>query len=948
MNRTISLIAISVAIMLFLSGIASADTLGTWTTANSLTGVFPSSMYFGSCAVNNNNIYCTLGNSANTVDTATITNNVIGTWTTTNSLLAVAEGGSCVINNNNIYCALGESGTAVETATITNNVIGTWTTANSLTSAMAFGSCAVNSNNIYCALGNNGITVDTAAITNNVIGTWTTANSLPAAMNVSSCAVNNNNIYCAFGDYGNTVETAPITITRLSNIAIAPSSPIIEGGQNIAFTGSWSNGQTPYNAVLYSGSSSSCASDITPANAVQTDNGIVFYTASFSPVSPSSNKYYCVNVVDSSSSTATNHEHSVATLVTVDTAPTGSAIVPAANTLDIGQNVIISTTLSNGAGPFTANLVYSENGMVANTVTNIPVGGTANLKFVPTYTGIFTFNVVVTDTGTTTPYVFNAPGNSVINVNNALAGVSLTVPNPKVDVGQSEAITVTWNGGTPDYTSNIIVSNPANGVIANVLTSGLTTNTPQTLTFTLGANAIGTDTINAIVTDSASTPESNTLTNSITVKSAPSITGFASSSGPFYSGHSVNFNATISGGTGPFTANLVLGGNVIASVGNIPTNTPFNFNGISLSLGSYSYNIIAIDTGLTQQIKFNSTPIVITVINAPSGGGSVVGSKSVTLTDNLSAPINSTNPVFYAFVSTPSGMVTEQEIYQAQLPSSVTFNSTQVLNFSFACSFAAGSTTYNYANYVQGLGANAVCGRNYTESGGIFEALYSSVAATSTTTITTTITTTTVNATTTMPQKITSQSGSIVLNVSSKSPAKVNFSGGGAEFNITDNSTHSISVLLMVANVTATSPAAPANYTKIIAINESVNSTSASVKSTLTYACNGSITSNRIAPYILKNGVWSAITPFTVNSETCAVTFIVPNDPIIALLEVANINATKATSTVTTSILPSTTTIAQTTTPQAGVQSNYILVAAVVVILIIIGCYFIFIRKSKN
>ncbi len=905
MNRTISLIAISVAIMLFLSGIASADTLGTWTTANSLTGVFPSSMYFGSCAVNNNNIYCTLGNSANTVDTATITNNVIGTWTTTNSLLAVAEGGSCVINNNNIYCALGESGTAVETATITNNVIGTWTTA---------------------------------------------SNSLNAAGEYygGSCAVNNNNIYCAFGDYGNTVETAPITITRLSNIAIAPSSPIIEGGQNIAFTGSWSNGQTPYNAVLYSGSSSSCASDITPANAVQTDNGIVFYTASFSPVSPSSNKYYCVNVVDSSSSTATNHEHSVATLVTVDTAPTGSAIVPAANTLDIGQNVIISTTLSNGAGPFTANLVYSENGMVANTVTNIPVGGTANLKFVPTYTGIFTFNVVVTDTGTTTPYVFNAPGNSVINVNNALAGVSLTVPNPKVDVGQSEAITVTWNGGTPDYTSNIIVSNPANGVIANVLTSGLTTNTPQTLTFTLGANAIGTDTINAIVTDSASTPESNTLTNSITVKSAPSITGFASSSGPFYSGHSVNFNATISGGTGPFTANLVLGGNVIASVGNIPTNTPFNFNGISLSLGSYSYNIIAIDTGLTQQIKFNSTPIVITVINAPSGGGSVVGSKSVTLTDNLSAPINSTNPVFYAFVSTPSGMVTEQEIYQAQLPSSVTFNSTQVLNFSFACSFAAGSTTYNYANYVQGLGANAVCGRNYTESGGIFEALYSSVAATSTTTITTTITTTTVNATTTMPQKITSQSGSIVLNVSSKSPAKVNFSGGGAEFNITDNSTHSISVLLMVANVTATSPAAPANYTKIIAINESVNSTSASVKSTLTYACNGSITSNRIAPYILKNGVWSAITPFTVNSETCAVTFIVPNDPIIALLEVANINATKATSTVTTSILPSTTTIAQTTTPQAGVQSNYILVAAVVVILIIIGCYFIFIRKSKN
>ena len=900
MNRTISLIAISVAIMLFLSGIASADTLGTWTTANSLT--------------------------------------------------AAMSGGSCVVNNNNIYCALGNNGITVDTAAITNNVIGTWTTANSLPAAMNVSSCVVNNNNIYCAVEYVGGTpVDTATITNNVIGTWTTAsNSLNAAGEYygGSCAVNNNNIYCAFGDYGNTVETAPITITPLSNVAIAPTSPIIDSGQNIAFAGSWLNGQTPYNALLYSGSSASCASDIGPAGAVQTNNGIVFYTTSFSPVSPTASAYYCVKVTDGSSATA----NSVATQVTVDTAPTGSAIIPSTNTLDIGQNVIISTTLSNGAGPFTANLVYSNNGVVANTVTNIvvgPSGGAANLKFIPTYTGVFTFNVVVTDTGTTTPYVFNAPGNSVINVNNALAGVSLTVSNPKVDVGQPEAITFTWNGGTPDYTSNIVVSNPTNGVIANVLTSGLTANTPQTLTFTLGANAIGTDTINAIVTDSANTQESNTLTNSITVKSTPSITGFTSSSGPFYSGRSVNFNATISGGTGPFTANLMLSGNVIASVSNIPTNTLFNFNGISLSLGSYSYNIIAMDTGLTQQIKFNSTPIVITVINAPSAGGSGGSSKSVTLTDNLSAPINSTNPVFYAFVSMPSGMVTEQELYQAQLPSSVTFNSTQVLNFSFACSFTAGSTTYNYANDVHGLGTNAMCDRNYTESGGIFEALYSSVAATSTTTITTT-TTTTVNATTTVPQKIINQSGSVVLNVSSKSPAKVNFSAGGAVFDITGNSTNSISVLLMVANVTATSPTAPANYTKIIAINESVNSTSASVKSTLTYSCNGSITSNRIAPYILKNGVWSAITPFTVNSETCAVTFIVPNDPIIALLEVANINATKVTSTVTASILPSTTTIAQTTSPLGGAQSNYILVAAVVVILIIIGCYFIFIRKSKN
>ena len=245
--------------------------------------------------------------------------------------------------------------------------------------------------------------------------------SLTADMMAGSCAINNSNVYCALSTPGGTVvDTAQITITPLSSVAISPTSPIIDSGQSINFTGSWSNGKTPYTAVLYSGSSSSCTSDISPANVVQTNSGIVFYTTSFSPVSPTPSAYYCVNVVDGSSATA----NSVATQVTVDTVPTGSAITPTTRTLDLGQNVIISTTLSNGAGPFTANLVYSNNGTVANTVTDIALGGTANLKFVSAKSGVFTFNIVVTDTGTTTPYTFNAQGSSTITVNPALSTVS--------------------------------------------------------------------------------------------------------------------------------------------------------------------------------------------------------------------------------------------------------------------------------------------------------------------------------------------------------------------------------------------------------------------------------------------------------------------------------------------------------------------------------------------
>jgi hypothetical protein len=74
---------------------------------------------YGSCAINNNNIFCaTSENNYRSVESAPITNNVIGTWTSQNSLLSNLVGGSCVINNNNIYCINGNSANTVESAPI--------------------------------------------------------------------------------------------------------------------------------------------------------------------------------------------------------------------------------------------------------------------------------------------------------------------------------------------------------------------------------------------------------------------------------------------------------------------------------------------------------------------------------------------------------------------------------------------------------------------------------------------------------------------------------------------------------------------------------------------------------------------------------------------------------------------------------------------------------------
>ena len=757
--------------------------------------------------------------------------------------------------------------------------------------------------------------------------------------------------------------TSSVSGTSTVSAALAGVSltlnPTVEGSQQESIVYTWSGGTPNYSGNIIVYNSVATIANMPFTGATGTSNTLTF------KVHAGDTGIYTVSAHVQDSATAIESNTLSNTLMAYNALTAPASPTLSANTLDANQALTVNGTIpSTGAPPYSYQWFYSTGGSYASANSICTTGSgtgvqTGNIVscFAAANTltvgDTYTFELEATDNAST-PDSKTSAASPKLTVNSVLSTANAPTAVSKVDGGQTAANDTlpATIGGTASvayswyYNLNGSAYNPVTTQCAtpsNTASSGLGIScvTPSGITS-------GSYTFEVEMKDSASTPVITTSTASptITIKSAPSITGFASSSGPFYPGRAVNFSAAISGGTGPFTANLVLNGNVIASVSNVPTNTLFSFNGISLSLGNYSYDIIAMDAGPTQQVKFNSTPITITVVNGPSGGGGSV--SKVTLTDNISVPINSKNPVFYAFVSTPStGTVTRQEIYQAQLPYSVTFGSAQVLDFSFACSFAAGTTTYNYADDVHGLGTNAVCGRNYTESSGTFEALYSGAAATST--ATTTIAATTVNATAIILQKITNQSGSVMLNISSSSPAKVDYTDGRAEFDITYSSTQGIGVLLKVANATAASPAAPANYTKIIAINESINSTTASVESTLTYNCNGSIASNRIAPYILRNGTWVAITPFTVNSGTCAVTFAIPNDPTIALMEGPSTNATKVTSTVTTSILPLTTTIASTSKKTTGL--NYIPIEAVAAILIIaiMGfAYFRFIRKPRH
>jgi hypothetical protein len=110
-------------------------------------------------------------------------------------------------------------------------------------------------------------------------------------------------------------------------------------------------------------------------------------------------------------------------------------------------------------------------------------------------------------------------------------------------------------------------------------------------------------------------------------------------------------------------------------------------------------------------------------------------------------------------------------------------------------------------------------------------------------------------------------------------------------------------VYLRFGSLPPSLPGPPHNYTMLVAINLSVNSSSPlSALMTLDYNC--SINYTRPTPFILSSGIWKPILPFSTNLDLCSVSFAVPSDPIVSLME--RNQAVLPSTTTTTIALPQT------------------------------------------
>ena len=148
-----------------------------------------------------------------------------------------------------------------------------------------------------------------------------------------------------------------------------PFPSTIDSGQstNVTATVTWSGGTPPYTVTLYSGSSSSCASDTKVVEAIFGSNpatGLTGTTANFAFASPGSGIYYCATVTDSSGVIPSSPAGVASATVQFAVNPTSGYYLTAScnhDTLVVGSTVTCKATVRGSGSMPTGTVTWSSN-----------------------------------------------------------------------------------------------------------------------------------------------------------------------------------------------------------------------------------------------------------------------------------------------------------------------------------------------------------------------------------------------------------------------------------------------------------------------------------------------------------------------------------------------------------------------------------------------------------
>ncbi len=209
----------------------------------------------------------------------------------------------------------------------------------------------------------------------------------------------------------NAVNAATINAKASS---LVPDNTVIDSGQAVTYALSISGGTGPFTAnLLYYGNR-------TVANTVLASGA---GTVTFGTQYPSSPTSYIALIADDGTSPAFIF-NSTSNSITVNRAPSAGPLIPNVSQILSGQAFTYNLIISGGTGPFIANLIYSGNGIVANTIV-LPSQGTLTFG-AQSPASTTSYQAEVTDEGTSYPFLFNSISNTLVVTGAPTPGLSTT------------------------------------------------------------------------------------------------------------------------------------------------------------------------------------------------------------------------------------------------------------------------------------------------------------------------------------------------------------------------------------------------------------------------------------------------------------------------------------------------------------------------------------------
>lgn len=500
-----------------------------------------------------------------------------------------------------------------------------------------------------------------------------TLNSIPPGGITLSKSLN----FSAFGSPGNIQLNATVqdiithnsvtTPTILTEINLppplsTPTKPVLSAnaldvGEPISVSASVYNGVPPYtyNWFIINATSGAVVFNSIYTGITKNSNTL---TIQLTGTFPSNSPLEANVVVRDSYNAIANSVYS--SLFMVNSAPATPAItsIPALPaTLDQGQAISFTATASGGTTPYTydytltntitqtvvTNVIYTNVYSPSNTFSWISAASPQTLKA----------NVIITDSQSK---AVNSIYTQVLTVKAALLAGSLSESNSVIDSGQSSTLSSNPSGGTGSYSINWFTQSGCTG--ATVGTSN-----------TISVSPVSTTTYSYNVVDSIAVSACSSG-NSITVHSAPSLSIPLASNSVLDLGQSTTYSTTLSGGTGPFTVNLIKSGAVVNSI-TVSSAGIVVFASNIPSSGTSSFNVMAIDTGTTTPLLFSSASNTINVNTAFAASSTPVASNSAIdsgqySTLSISAPTTGTAPYLYQWYSGSSPTCTNDAPVSSQ------------------------------------------------------------------------------------------------------------------------------------------------------------------------------------------------------------------------------------------------------------------------------------------